>query len=480
MSVTFKSIKFSTLVLLLQVAFIIIIGIFGDYQPNENYPKLHNISDDGSWEETPQASYPNFQDVNAMIFVGFGFLMTFLKSYGFGAVGLNLMVSAICVQWAAIVRGFIHNDIIGGEKFHITVVDMVTYDFATATVLISFGAVLGKVSPVQLVIMGIFEVLLAQINEYIGIDLLHVRDIGESMFIHTFGAYFGLAVARVLYTPDVEKSNKEGSVYHSDIFAMIGTVFLWIYWPSFNGGFADDQQQRDRAYLNTFLSLCACTAVTFAISSLVDKEGRLNMVHVQNSTLAGGVAVGASAQMPMHPFGAMIFGCVAGLISVLGYRFLTPLMRKYMKIHDTCGVNNLHGMPGLLAAIGAAVLAGISGSWSEHDRRAIFPETFDGDSGVEGALGRTPVEQGGYQFLVVVITFFFAIAGGTFTGFIMKLPIWNQPKDNKIFNDSDNWEVPEHSVPEPELFNMYKVSNSHSTPMEVEEKLLQNTFTIKE
>lgn len=51
---------------------------------------------------------------------------------------------------------------------------MVTYNFATATVLISFGAVLGKTSPIQLLIMGIIEILLAQLNEYIGVDLLHV------------------------------------------------------------------------------------------------------------------------------------------------------------------------------------------------------------------------------------------------------------------------------------------------------------------
>ena len=42
------------------------------------------------------------------------------------------------------------------------------------------------------------------------------------MIIHTFGAYFGLAVARVYYRKNACESIKEGSVYHSDIFAMIG------------------------------------------------------------------------------------------------------------------------------------------------------------------------------------------------------------------------------------------------------------------
>ena len=42
------------------------------------------------------------------------------------------------------------------------------------------------------------------------------------MFVHVFGAYFGLAAARVLYNPSIEESKKEGSSYQSDMFAMIG------------------------------------------------------------------------------------------------------------------------------------------------------------------------------------------------------------------------------------------------------------------
>lgn len=43
------------------------------------------------------------------------------------------------------------------------------------------------------------------------------------MIIHAFGAYFGLAVARVLYRPGLSNGHEnDGSVYHSDMFAMIG------------------------------------------------------------------------------------------------------------------------------------------------------------------------------------------------------------------------------------------------------------------
>jgi hypothetical protein len=50
------------------------------------------------------------------------------------------------------------------------------------------------------------------------------------MVVHLFGAYFGLAVAGVLYTPAVENAaeEKEGSVYHSDLFSMIGRSLAFI------------------------------------------------------------------------------------------------------------------------------------------------------------------------------------------------------------------------------------------------------------
>ena len=46
-----------------------------------------------------------FQDVHVMLYIGFGFLMTFLKKYGFGAVGYNFFIAALITQWGTIVSG---------------------------------------------------------------------------------------------------------------------------------------------------------------------------------------------------------------------------------------------------------------------------------------------------------------------------------------------------------------------------------------
>lgn len=47
-------------------------------------------------------------------------------------------------------------------------------DFCVASTCVAFGAVLGKVSPVQLLIMTFFQVTLFSVNEYILLNLIEV------------------------------------------------------------------------------------------------------------------------------------------------------------------------------------------------------------------------------------------------------------------------------------------------------------------
>lgn len=52
---------------------------------------------------------------------------------------------------------------------------MINADFCAGSVLISFGALLGKTSPVQLLLMAGLEVTLFGINEYVLLSLLQVN-----------------------------------------------------------------------------------------------------------------------------------------------------------------------------------------------------------------------------------------------------------------------------------------------------------------
>ena len=113
----------------------------------------------------------------------------------------------------------------GDFEFVCIVPSLVTADFSAAAVLITFGAVLGKVSRLQLLIVAFIEIIMFTVNEFILLEELKIADAGGSMVVHCFGAYFGLALSFMLRRPeDTNNNNKEGSVYHSDIFAMIGEL----------------------------------------------------------------------------------------------------------------------------------------------------------------------------------------------------------------------------------------------------------------
>ena len=156
-----------------------------------------------------------------MLLAGFGFLMTFLKRYGMSALGLTMIVTVIVTQFSIIVFGFARLD----EEFVIKLafIDIIEGGVVAAAVLISFGVVIGKVNPLQLLFMGLIETIFVVLNAHIGYSLLGVSDVGGTIFIHTFGAYFGLAVSFVLKGQDYSKSEHlEGS--RQEIWKQLGIV----------------------------------------------------------------------------------------------------------------------------------------------------------------------------------------------------------------------------------------------------------------
>uniref|UniRef100_A0A8D0EB80 Rh family C glycoprotein n=1 Tax=Salvator merianae TaxID=96440 RepID=A0A8D0EB80_SALMN len=444
--------------LLWEVAMIILFGIFVRFNPDADVAgwqkERHKQNFTGDMDNDFYFRYPSFQDVHVMIFVGFGFLMTFLQRYGFGAVGFNFLLAAFGIQWAILMQGWFHTFEQG--KILIGVESLIGADFCVGSVCIAFGAVLGKVSPVQLLIMTLFQVTLFSVNEYILLNLLHVKDAGGSMTIHTFGAYFGLTVTAILYRSNLESTkDKQGSVYHSDLFSMIGTLFLWMYWPSFNSAISDHGDAQHRAAINTYCSLAACVLSTVAFSSMLEKKGKLNMVHIQNATLAGGVAVGTAAEMMLTPYGSLIIGFVCGIVSTVGFVYLTPFLESKLHIQDTCGVHNLHGMPGLIGGIVGAITAAAASESVYGKEGLIHAFDFTGPYS-----SRTTSDQGGFQAAGIAVSLGIALVGGAIVGGILKLPFFGDPTDENCFEDNVYWEVPGD-----EESNLYCMNDSNAKPV---------------
>eukprot|EP01043_Picozoa_sp_COSAG02_P028257 COSAG02_NODE_1705_length_11236_cov_6.168178_6_plen_224_part_00 len=164
--------------------------------------------------------------------VGFGYLMTFLQHYGLGAVGFTMLITTLTVQWSIIVEGvFLVLSDADSHSFPMSIsfLELIDGNFAAATVLISFGALIGKVGPTQVMALAMFEVVAYAANKrFLMIELIGIADIGGTVVIHCFGAYFGLAAAWVLGVPKDDDGNSDSSSI-SDIFSLIGTVFLWLY-----------------------------------------------------------------------------------------------------------------------------------------------------------------------------------------------------------------------------------------------------------
>lgn len=457
---------------------IVLFGLFTYYDFNADAVTLPEGS----------GQYSMFQDVHVMIFIGFGFLMTFLAKNSFTSTGHSLYVAAIAAMWGILCEGFweraMHHVEEGESRWHqipINLNQLVNGDFGAGTVLITFGALIGRVSITQMLVVALIEVCIFMIILNIQIFQVKVADIGGSMAIHMYGAYFGLACSFVLEklnpTRKDKDDSKNASTHDSDVTAMIGTLFLWCFWPSFNSYFASNDARAGRGVVNTYLSLMCSVSATFIVCVLVYK-GKLRMVEVQNSTIAGGVAIGTCADMKVEPFGAMLIGTCAGIVSVLGYRYLSPFLKKHIDLKDTCGIHNLHGMPGLLGGIAGIIATAAAGSgdgYGPHEY-SRFPSGVDNgmylvwpDRANHGAS-----RQAANQLAFLAICLGLAFVGGSLTGAIISL----FPVIDKMYEDGEEWELEEEHEHQEHPTPRHAHDDSEMTAIKAEDNALPVSGTV--
>ncbi|XP_054251215.1 blood group Rh(D) polypeptide-like isoform X2 [Indicator indicator] len=323
------------LILLLQAAFILLFYFF--------------ISDGAGY--MPTIAYAAFQDVNHMLVFGFGFFFLFLRRYGFSSIGFNLLILVLGVQCSVLIEDLLifllqMERLYGLERIIKAVVSM-------TAVVISTGAVLGKANPVQLILMTVVEIIVFHVSRGMNHVFLQLPDNITMRHVHLFGAYFGLAVSSRFSEPS-PRSEKSRRTPKSDLFSMLGTLFLWVFWPSFN--FVLDVDGRSRTISNTYFALAASAVAAFVLSALTTKDGKFQMSHIQSAVLAGGVAVGYTAHRIEYPWIAMILGLLASLITILGSYCLQRCLNPALKIHDTSGVHFTFGLPAVLGGLAQVIL----------------------------------------------------------------------------------------------------------------------------
>ncbi|XP_032936784.1 blood group Rh(CE) polypeptide isoform X2 [Catharus ustulatus] len=357
-----------------------------------------------------------------MVIFGFGFFLMVLRRYGFSSTGFNLLLIVLGVQCSVLVEDLLnllenHPSRFGLESLARALMSM-------TAVVISTGAVLGKANPVQLIVMSLVELIIFHLSRCINRKFLQVPESPSLMHVHLFGAYFGLAVTSCFPEPP-PGLDKNRSTPKSELFSVLGTVFVWVFWPSFSSILAENNEVHWNAVFNTYLALAVSAVAAFMLSALTSKDGKFRMAHIHSAVLAGGVTLSCTAGIIQHPWIAMILGLLGSVISILGSHCLQRCFNPPLKLQDTCGVHFTFGLPAVLGAVAAVLL-----------------KIFQQEMVPEQSLGYLAFVEVG-AFCQTISTAFIT---GLITGLILNIKLLKAVHVSKYFDDQFFWEFPHLSV----------------------------------
>ena len=290
----------------------------------------------------------------AMLLLGFGFLMVVVRGHGYSSITATLLAVSTAIPVYMLIKSFM------GEGSALSIDAFMWAEFAAASLLIAIGAPLGRLTMDQYLLMGALFIPVYLFNEWLILEsgmFTGFQDTGGSVVIHAFGAYFGLGlVATTAKKFENGPSCESDSV--SNQFSLLGSLVLWVFWPSFTSAVASPERVVLTA-INTVFALAGATLATYICSKLI--RGKVDIEDIANASLAGGVAIGSTCDIA-NPGMSMLIGIAAGILSAVGYSIIAPKVQKLIRGADTCGVHNLHGMPGLLGGLSAIIITGNVGT----------------------------------------------------------------------------------------------------------------------
>lgn len=286
----------------------------------------------------------------AMLLLGFGFLMVVVRGHGYSSITATLLSVSVAIPVYMLIKSFM------GEGSALSIDSFMWAEFAAASLLIAIGAPLGRLTMNQYLVLGVLFIPVYLFNEWLILEsgmFTGFQDTGGSVVIHAFGAYFGLG----LVATTAKKFNNDPTCESDNVsnqFSLLGSLVLWVFWPSFTSAVASPERVILTA-INTVFALAGATVATYICSKLI--RGKVDIEDIANASLAGGVAIGSTCDIA-SPGMSMLIGIAAGILSTIGYSIISPKIQKLIHGSDTCGIHNLHGMPGLLGGLSAIIIIG--------------------------------------------------------------------------------------------------------------------------
>jgi len=278
------------------------------------------------------------------------FLMMFIRKFEWSVALATLLVAATSFIGYLAIQEFIFGAVWDQAL-------MIRGVICSITVVIAIGVFLGTIKMWQYLLAGLlFAPVYALVEWFIGNQVLFgslTTDPGGSILVHMCAAYFGLGVALAIR----EKKAFDEPMYtstHSVSFVWLASMILWVFWPAFVTALLPPEQVfwgTMTCYMAGLGSIISAYAVCQAV------EKKVNPLVYTYAMLAGPVAIG-SPLLSVSPWGALLIGVMAGIISALCFIYLNPWLCGKLGILDVMGVHNLHGVGGLFGAIVAAIVIG--------------------------------------------------------------------------------------------------------------------------
>jgi ammonium transporter, Amt family len=144
---------------------------------------------------------------------------------------------------------------------------------------------------------------------------------------------------------------REAMAPHNLTLTMVGVALLWVGWFGFNAGSnLEAVGSAPLAMINTFVATAAA-AVSWAL---------VEQIHHKRASLLGaatGAVAGLVAITPASGFAAPMTAIVLGLVvSPICYLFVSTIKNR-LRYDDTLDVFGVHGIGGIVGAIGTGIVA---------------------------------------------------------------------------------------------------------------------------
>ncbi|MBI4937025.1 MAG: ammonium transporter [Nitrosomonadales bacterium] len=144
---------------------------------------------------------------------------------------------------------------------------------------------------------------------------------------------------------------KESLAPHSLTMTMIGACMLWVGWFGFNAGSnLEATGTAVLAMVNTVVAAAAATLSWMVAEWLL--KGKPSLLGAVSGAVAGLVAVTPACGF-VGPMGAIVLGLLAGALCLWGVTGL----KRMLGVDDSLDVFGVHGVGGILGALGTGVLA---------------------------------------------------------------------------------------------------------------------------